>query len=71
MPVDITIRECSELIGLDVTVTQANELVDEPFDHQWDWPTKLRPWDGKMKAVVKGYVDALARLYRQPGEKLL
>jgi len=33
MHVDITFEECSELIGLGVTVTQAKELVDEPFDH--------------------------------------
>jgi len=66
MHVDITFEECSELIGLGVTVTQAKELVDGPFDHEADQATGPRPWDDKMKAVVKGYIDALARLYREP-----
>jgi len=61
----------TKLNGEEVTVAHAKELVDEPFEYESDRTDDLRPWDEALKDTVKRYIDVLAELYREPGEKLL
>jgi hypothetical protein len=59
----------TQMNGEDVTVEQAKELVDEPFDYT---PSGTEhSWDETMRETVKGYIEALSQCYRAPGEKLL
>ena len=61
-----------DLDGKPIDLQTAKDLVDEPINTYFIRKRYItNEWNDDLKNLVKGYIDLLANIYREPGEPLL